>query len=75
MQNFLNKIFKKDTSIQKTEIDKYEKIMIKIKDFSELSYNDLKFIKTLHKCHLIELLVLFNSNVNYMNEYILSLNS
>lgn len=78
MQRYFDKLLRHNVltyTNEKIKIDKYEKILIKIKDFTELSNIDFKFLETLNKYELLNLLTLFNSNVNYMNEYIVSLNN
>lgn len=54
--------------------DKYKDMISKIINLKTLNDDDYEYIKKLEKEHLIEIIKLLNKNMNYMNEYISSVN-
>jgi hypothetical protein len=50
--------------------DKYNKIKSKIKNIEILSKEDIKYMNTLPKIYLIELLNIYNENYKYLLNFI-----
>jgi hypothetical protein len=66
----MNRLFNITTCGDIIDIDKFDVIINKIRDFIELNESDYNYIEKLHKSYLMTLLKIYNSNVKSMNEYI-----